>query len=291
MSSPVADRLAQEAQNILEKRIAENQLNLPPPPSVVMKAMALLRDPGFTAKDAASLIERDAVVAARVLRAANSVQHAGMERARSLPQALTRLGIERLRSVLVETSAHRLFDSRDQRIVDATKGLWEHSLGVAILARDVAALCGVEETEAAYLAGLLHDIGKPVVAWLLLEAEKSVVGTRTNVWIEPEVWVEVINRVHRPVGVLLAARWALPDSVTGAIEDCNEYNGAERLSVPNCVRFANALTKREGLYVGKFDTSDIDALVMIGRSLLGIDDQVLARLASGLGDRVRMLMS
>ena len=291
MSSPVADRLAQEAQTILEKRIAENQLNLPPPPSVVMKAMALLRDPGFTAKDAASLIERDAVVAARVLRAANSVQHGGMERARSLPQALTRLGIDRLRSVLVETSAHRLFDSRDQRIVDATKGLWEHSLGVAILARDVAALCGVEETEAAYLAGLLHDIGKPVVAWLLLEAEKSVVGTRTNVWIEPEVWIEVINRVHRPVGVLLAARWSLPDSVTGAIQDCNEYNGAERLSVPNCVRFANALTKREGLYVGKFDTSDIDALVMIGRSLLGIDDQVLSRLASGLGDRVRMLMA
>jgi putative nucleotidyltransferase with HDIG domain len=291
MSTPVADRLAQEAQTILEKRIADNQLNLPPPPTVVMKTMALLRDPGFTAKDASALIERDAVIAARVLRAANSVQHGGMERARSLPQALTRLGIDRLRTVLVESSAHRLFESRDQRIVDATRGLWEHSLGVAILARDVAALCGVEETEAAYLSGLLHDIGKPVVAWLLLEAEKSVVGTRTNVWIEPEVWIEVINRVHRPVGVALAARWGLPESVTGAIQDCNEYNGVDRLSVPNCVRFANALTKREGLYVGKFDPSDIDALVMIGRSLLGVDDHVLSRLSGGLGDRVRMLMS
>ena len=291
MSSPVADRLSQEAQTILEKRISDNSLNLPPPPTVVMKAMALLRDPNFTTKDAASLIERDAVVAARVLRAANSVQHGGAEQARSLPQALTRLGIERLRAVLVETSAHRLFESRDQRIVDATRGLWEHSLGVAILSRDVAALCGVEETEAAYLSGLLHDIGKPVVAWLLLEAEKSVVGTRTNVWIEPEVWVEVINRVHRPVGVALAARWGLPESISSAIRDCNEYDGADRLSVVNCVRFANALTKREGLYVGKFDSSDMDALVMIGRSLLGIDDHVLSRLSSGLTERVRMLMS
>lgn len=290
MSTPVADRLAQEAQTILEKRIADNQLALPPPPAVVMKAMALLRDPSFSPKDASSLIERDVVIAARVLRAAGQVQNASGEKPRSLPQALTRLGTDRLRTVLSEASANRLFESRDQRIVDATKGLWEHALGVAMLSRDVAALCGVAETEAAYLAGLLHDIGKPVVAWLLLEAEKSVVGTRTNVWIDPEVWVEVINRVHRPVGVALATKWGLPESVTSAIQDCAEYNGADRLSVPNCVRFANALVKREGLYVGKFDASDIDALVMIGRSLLGIDDSVLARLSGGLTDRVRMLM-
>lgn len=291
MSNPVADRLTQEAQTILEKRIADNQLNLPPPPAVVMKAMAMLRDPNFTPKDASALVERDAVMAARVLRAANAVQHSGMEKARSLPQALSRLGVDKLKIVLSESTAHRLFESRDQRIVDATKGVWEHALAVGILSRDVAALCGVEDTEGAYLSGLLHDIGKPVVAWLLLEAEKSVVGTRTNVWIEPEVWIDVVNRVHRPVGVALGARWGLPESVTSVVADIQEYNGSDRLSVPNCVRFANALTKREGLYIGKFDSGDNDAMVMIGRSLLGIDDNVLARLSNGLTDRVRMLMT
>jgi putative nucleotidyltransferase with HDIG domain len=237
------------------------------------------------------VIERDSVLAARVLRAANSVQHGGMERAKSLPQALTRLGVDRLRQALMEVSAHRLFESRDVRIADATRGLWEHSLAVAMLSRDVAALCGVNETEAAYLAGLLHDIGKPVVAWVLLEAEKSVIGTRTNVWIEPDVWIEVINRTHRPVGVMLAQKWGLPDTVSAAIADCAEYNGADRLSVANCVRFANALAKREGIYVGKVDQADADALVMIGRSLLGIDDNILTRLSAGLGERVKTLMA
>lgn len=291
MSSAVADRLSEQALGILEKRIAENQLNLPPPSAVAMKTMTVLRDPAFNPKDVSSLIERDAVVAARVMRAANLVQNGGSERARSVQQAVTRLGTERLKTVLVESSANRLFESRDQRIVDATRGLWEHAVGVAMLSRDVAALCGVAETEAAYLAGLLHDIGKPVVAWLLLEAEKSVVGTRTNVWIDPEVWIEVTNRVHRPIGVALAAKWGLPESVTSAIGDCSEYNANDRLSVPNCVRFANALTKKEGLYVGKPNTEDVDAMVMIGRSLLGIDDAVLARLSGGLADRVRQLMS
>lgn len=287
----VAEKLSEQVQTILEKRINENQLTLPPPPSVVMKTMALLRDPNFSPKDASPIIERDSVLAARVLRAANSVQHGGMERAKSLPQALTRLGVDRLRTVLMEVSAHRLFESRDSRIAEATRGLWEHSLAVAMLARDVAALCGVSETEAAYLSGLLHDIGKPVVAWVLLEAEKSVVGTRTNVWIDPEVWIEVINRTHRPVGTVLAQKWGLPDTVAQAIADCAEYNGGDRLSVANCVRFANALAKREGIYVGKVDQADAEALVMIGRSLLGIDDTILNRLAGGLGERVRTLMT
>lgn len=287
----VAEKLSQEVQVILEKRINENQLTLPPPPAVVMKTMALLRDPNFTPKDASPIIERDTVLAARVLRAANSVQHGGMERAKSLPQALTRLGIDRLRTVLMEVSANRLFESRDPRIAEATRGLWGHSLAVAMLARDVSALCGITETEAAYLSGLLHDIGKPVVAWVLLEAEKSVVGTRTNVWIDPEVWIEVINLTHRPVGVSLAQKWGLPESVTAAIQDCAEYNGGDRLSVANAVRFANALAKREGIYVGKVDQADAEALVMIGRSLLGIDDSVLSRLSGGLGDRVKTLMA
>jgi putative nucleotidyltransferase with HDIG domain len=286
----VAEKLSEQVQSILEKRLSENQLTLPPPPSVVMKTMALLRDPNFTPKDATPLIERDSVLAARVLRAANSVQHGGMERAKSLPQALTRLGVDKLRAALIEVSAHRLFESRDSRIADATRGLWEHSLAVAMLSRDVAALCGVSETEAAYLAGLLHDIGKPVVAWVLLEAEKSVIGTRTNVWIEPDVWIEVINRSHRPVGVMLAQKWGLPESVSAAIADCAEYNGADRLSVANCVRFSNALAKREGIYVGKVDQADADALVMIGRSLLGIDDNILSRLSGGLADRIKTLM-
>jgi len=287
----LAEKLSQEVQTILEKRISENQLTLPPPPSVVMKTMALLRDPNFTPKDASPIIERDTIIAARVLRAANSVQHGSMERAKSLPQALTRLGVDRLRTVLIEVSANRLFESRDTRIAEATKGLWTHSLAVAMLSRDVAALCGVSETEAAYLSGLLHDIGKPVVAWVLLEAEKSVVGTRTNVWIDPDVWIEVINLSHRAVGVSLAQKWGLPETVTSAIQDCAEYNGSDRLSVANSVRFANALAKREGIYVGKVDQADAEALVMIGRSLLGIDDNVLSRLSGGLADRVKTLMT
>lgn len=287
----VADRLADEVLQILQKRINENKLVLPPSAAVITRVMQLVRDPSFTAKEASPLFERDTVLAARVIRAANAVPSSGMDPAKSLPQAVSRLGQDKLKSLLVEASAHRLFESRDQRIVESTKGLWEHSLAVAMLSRDVAALTGVSDTEAAYVAGLLHDLGKPVVAWLLLEAEKSVVGTRTNVWIEPDVWIDVIQRTHRQVGLALADKWSMPDTVMKTIQDVNEFDSENRLSVVNCVRFANAIAKREGIYVGKVDREDADALVMIGRSMLQVDDTVLARLRGGLQDRVRTLMA
>ncbi|MCA2977018.1 MAG: HDOD domain-containing protein, partial [Myxococcaceae bacterium] len=182
----LAEKLGEQVQAILSRKIADNTLVLPSPPVVVTKILELVRDPAFSPKDATPLMERDTTLAARVLRAANSVEHGGMERASTLAQALTRLGVERLKSLLVEISAHQLFESRDARIGALTRGLWEHSLAVAVLSRDTAQRCGVADTEAAYLAGLLHDVGKPVVAFVLLEAEKSVVGTRTSEWIDPD---------------------------------------------------------------------------------------------------------
>lgn len=281
------EKLAQKLEDIVLARLAENTLTLPPPPLAVTRCLALVRTPDFALRDSVPIIESDPVVAARVLKAANSAAHGGMERAKSIAQAVTRIGVERLKAILMEIAAQRLFESRDPRIQEACRGVWEHSLAVAMLSRDVAALTGVEDTECAYLAGLLHDVGKPVVAWALLEAEKLVVGTRTNIWIDAALWVEAIQRSHRKAGVQLAAKWGLPEAIASAIADSAEYDSLNRLSPGNCVRFANALAKREGLYVGEIDADDVDALVMIGRSLLGMDDVVMQRLCSGLQERVK----
>jgi hypothetical protein len=57
--------------------------------------------------------------------------------------------------------------------------------------------------------------------------------------------------------------------------------------VANFVRFGNALAKREGLYAGKVDMEDNNAMIMIGRSLLSIDDDLISRVTTGLVDRVK----
>jgi putative nucleotidyltransferase with HDIG domain len=295
MSAPQIDagKLGGQLEAIVHKRISTNTLVLPSLPTVALKCLNLLRSPNFAIKDAAAIVEKDPLLAAQVLRVANSAALATREPAKTILAALGRLGLDKLRTVLVEASAHKVFESKDQRIAGACRGVWEHSLAVASLARDILALGGgAGEPDVAYLAGLLHDIGKPVVAALLLEAERMSSGgfsAHKGGWIESGAWISVIQSTHRKVGVALAEKWELPEAVVKAIRDCGDYDAADRGCAANTVRFANAVAKREGLYVGPVDHDDNGALIMVGSSLLGFDEDFLKRVCQGLKDRMREL--
>lgn len=284
----VAAKLGEQVQAILVKRIAENSLVVPAPPTVVTRVLKVVGEATFSQKEAAPLVEGDTVVAARVVRAASDQQPG--EAVNTLADALARLGAEPLREVLIEISTHRLFESRDARIGEHTRGLWQHSVAVALLARELADLGHVSAGEAAYLAGLLHDIGKPVVAFLLLEAEKSAISAK-SAWIEPEAWLEVVQRVHRPIGVALARKWGLPSAVAAAIAECGAPRQDEGASVGNCVRLANALAKRAGLYVGSVDRAEVDTQVAAGLALLKLDDASVNTISEEVAQRARAMTS
>jgi putative nucleotidyltransferase with HDIG domain len=280
--------MAAQMEKIVARRIEQDQLVVPPLAAVALKCLGLLKNPEFPFKEAAAIIEKDPVVTARLLRYVNSAATTAREPMKSVLNAVTRLGSQRLRTFLVEISAHRLFDSHDARITESCRGVWEHSLAVAGLARDVAVLANCGDPETAYMSGLLHDVGKPIVAGLLLEAERIILTSKPGVaWLAARDWVDVIQRVHRKVGVQVAERWELPQEVCRSIRGCGEYESDERLSTANAVCFANALAKREGLYVGDIVREDVDALVMIGRSLLGLDEEVCTRLTSNLKTTVK----
>lgn len=284
----VQERMAAQMEAIVTKRIANDQLVLPSMPAIAVKTLALTRDPDFSLKQAATLVEKDPSLAAQLVKLANSAGMATREPSKSVLAAVTRLGVQKLKIFLIESSARKLFESRDPRIVEATKGLWDHSLVVAMLTRDVVAFSNSGDPDLGYLAGLLHDIGKPVVASLLLEAERSVVGAKASaIWITDQEWVGVVQRCHRPVGVTLAEKWGLAEPVSRAIRDCADYDNTDRLSIANAVRFANALAKQQGFYVGAVDMEDVDALVMIGRSLLNLEENVVARMAGGIKELLR----
>jgi putative nucleotidyltransferase with HDIG domain len=121
---------------------------------------------------------------------------------------------------------------------------------VAQLAQRVAVVSGAPDPDTAYLAGLLHDLGKPVVATILLEAESQIVQRNPKLWIDFSTWISVVQRCHRAIGLELARKWQLPDEIQKAIEECTDYDSANRLSTGNAVRFANAVAKQQGIYAG-----------------------------------------
>ena len=280
------DKLASELEAILVKRIQSDQLVLPTMPAVALKVQEILKDPDSGMKEVAAALEKDPVLAARALRMATSAAFAAGAKKVSLQEALARLGAKALKSLLVEASAQKLFVSKNPQINEQLKVLWEHSVAVGMLARDVLALTGAQDSDSAYLAGLLHDIGKPVVATILLELERQLTEVYQRSWIDSGEWLDVIGKVHRPVAVVLAEKWALPPPIVACIKEAGEYDQANRQSLANAVCFANALSKKSGIYAGRVDEEDNDALVMIGRSVIGISDDILRTLTKNLRERV-----
>jgi putative nucleotidyltransferase with HDIG domain len=280
------EKLASELEVILIKRIQSDQLFLPTMPAVVTRVLEVLRDPDAGMKEVAQLLEKDPVLAARALRMATSAAFAGGTRKVTLQEALARLGTKALKSLLVEASTQKLFVSRNSQINGQLRTLWEHSVAVGILARDVLALTGLADSESAYLAGLLHDVGKPIVATVLLELERQLTEVYQKNWIDSGEWLEVIGSVHRKVAVALVEKWQLPGPIAACVRDAGEYDKAERGSLANAVCFANAVAKKSGIYAGELDADDNDAIIMIGRSVIGISDDILRTLTKGLRERI-----
>jgi putative nucleotidyltransferase with HDIG domain len=286
-----AEKLMSEMKRIALARIASDRLVLPTLSPQVTRVLEMLSSQDVNFRTVASILEKDPLLAVQVMRLANSAALAGSGLVKNIEQAITRLGSNKLRTVLLEISVRSVFQSRDPRIADANRALWEHSLAVAMIARDVAGIAGCPHADEAYLTGLLHDVGKPIVAVMLLEAEKMIAADRRSTWIDGDAWVAAIQEAHRPIGAALAEKWNLPPAVLKSIRDCNDYDNSDRISVSNIVLFSNAIAKREAVYVGKVDLEDIDAMMMIGRSLLGLDEEVVGRLARGLKERVRQQVS
>ena len=278
-----------ELKALVLRRIANDDLVLPAMPMVGVKALQVLRSPNGSLHSAAQVLENDPLLSARILRIANSAAYATRESAISVTQAVARLGTRTMESVLVEASAQGVFASKNREINAACQRLWEHSLATGLLARDLAilvfGLAGQDFSQAAFLAGLLHDIGKPVLAAVMLETEKKHHGPPS--FVTMEVWLDLIEGAHRTVGLLVAAKWEMPALVRKGMTDLGHFDEEEPHSMRNFVRLANVLVKRAGIYTGRPVGENLEPAVAAGCELLSVDRARVEASMLGLAERVK----
>lgn len=278
--------LRDKLKDLLVKKIDSGKLVLPAIPATAAKTLECLEAADLNIERVTKLLEGDPVLSLDVLRLVNSAAFSPKAPIESLQRAVGMLGVKRLRSFLITASARQVFVSRIPEVREIFSQLWAHSIGVGVVARQIAVHAGFEDKDAPYMAGLMHDIGKPIVAIHLLELEKSVSRWQQASWIDPQDWLRIVEDTHRPVGVAVAKRWNLPAQVTEAIQDCVEYDPGDRLCASNAVRFANGLAKREGVSVGGVDMDQVTTVLMIGRSILGLDDEAIEGMSKSLHDAV-----
>lgn len=192
-----------------------------------------------------TIVGRDTAISARILQLANSAFLGSRTSFADTDQAVIYLGIDTVRNLAVSTAVHETFRTSPGPPGMSPARFWHHSLLTAVLAKSLAQLTGYPRPTEAYLAGLLHDLGK----LLLNQAFPSQYQTIAIDCREAPETLEFQEKdrlgfSHSEAGGLLVSRWNLQAPIVKAIEQhhSGEDQGDPSLSLAAIIHLANCLS-------------------------------------------------
>jgi putative nucleotidyltransferase with HDIG domain len=215
----------------LQRDLARGTSDLPTLPRSVTEALRLARTPGLDFDDVARVAASDPPLSARVVSVANSALYAraGMPRIASVRLAAVRLGTQATRDVLYQVAYASMFVDAP-RFRDLVETTFQHGVRAARSARWLARERGLDG-DIAFLAGLLHDIGRARCWKLLAKGRGAVDLVAANA---------AVDELHAVAGAELAAAWRLPDEV---VEACRWHHEPGERPFPLIIAAADALAQ------------------------------------------------
>ncbi len=194
----------------LDLRIHSGKLELPILPEAAALLFSMSRDEDFDPHRLESIVRRDAAMAAHLLRIANSALFAPRIPIVSLRQAISRVGILEIRKIaLLFTCETRVFRVRGWET--EVRKLFVHSLACGLFGQHIAKLAHMNAEEA-FLAGLLHDIGAPVLLQTLVDLQRETRCAAQRAAVKRAVYER-----HARAGSDLARSWALSSQLVEII--------------------------------------------------------------------------
>lgn len=180
---------------------------LPPFSPVVARLLEELHGEVQSFRRLSLLVSEDPALAAQVLRLANSALYGRRGEVSSLLVALSLIGADRLRALVLTYGVRQLF--RPLGRLPLARRIWRHSLAAAVLAADIAMDSAGDATED-YTAALLHDLGRLVFLACAPEAYPRMVEQSAAPEPPLELEVSCFGMTHAEAGALLAERYRLP---------------------------------------------------------------------------------
>ena len=185
-------------------------LTLPILPDTIARALDMAGRPDCDLRKLSGVVRHDASLVAHVMRVVNTPAYAAATKLVSLDQAIGRLGFVTIKQILlVVASQAKVF--RCASFEAEVRATFAHCLATALFAQEIAKHRKRLGDEA-FMAGLLHDIGRPILLQALVDLHRE-----ERMTLEPaNVWPSV-SAAHARVGGALADRWSLPPRVAEAV--------------------------------------------------------------------------
>lgn len=207
VKTPDLDQEEQKLRAWLHDYLKNPDVQLPRPPAVALEVMKLSSKPTARIEDIAALLEREPLLAGRVLKLSNSASYGATTPCVTLKQALVRMGLALVRDVVME-AAMQMTSLHAEGFNETLESVRRHSVATAWVSRFVARHTPLE-AENAFLVGLLHDVGLSIALIAVSQyqrAEKKPQTLSLSSWLAAQA-------VHESFSAQVLQRWELPISM------------------------------------------------------------------------------
>lgn len=193
--------------------------SLPSLPSLYTRIIEILQSDDPSLQKIGEIVSEDIAMSAKVLQLVNS-SFFGIARRISNPvQAVMFLGLETVKALVLSVQIFAKWESSKVKGFDIER-LWHHSMTVGAMAKRLAETeqLAARAVDEAFTAGLLHDVGKLILAASLPDAYQKVMAAskaqRIPLWRAEE---QAFGTTHAEVGAYLLGLWGLPTSIVEAV--------------------------------------------------------------------------
>jgi len=189
-------------------------ITLPSLPEIALYIKAALEKEDVSMAKLSKIIQMDPVIAARVVQVANSSQY-GEIKSDSIQEALTRIGIEGVRTIVMGVVLRDLFMPNTQPVIDAMTQFYEHSIRTGVICYALAKKLPGFDRDQAFLAGILHDIG--VVPILVVADRHPQIAAKEN------NLAAVLTHLKSYIGGIVLQQWDFADKFTNAAKHAYDW--------------------------------------------------------------------
>ena len=230
---------------IIHAHLASDRLHLPVFPPLAMQLQDILAQDNCNIQQVAAKIMEDQALASHLLRVANSAFFTGLSKVSTIRDAIVRLGGKQVTSLVMLVTQQQQYRSSHKVFRAYIESLWKHAVSCAMGTKWLAEKSGYRPlAPEAFLAGLLHDIGK---LFLLKVLEDIHTSGQYHMNLSKAIVGEVMESMHAEHGARLLQQWNLPELYCDVARDHHKEDYDPNNTVLTMVRLVNLTCHKLGI--------------------------------------------